>query len=307
MKVLAVTEKPFAHSALCDIRRVAEKAGFEFALLEKYTGKTQLLEAVKDADALIVRSDNIDAEVFDAALQLKIIVRAGAGYDNIDLAAATEHKVCVMNTPGQNANAVAELVFGLIIYAKRNFLNGTSGTELRGKSLGIHAYGSVGRRVADIAKAFDMKIYSFDTNIFYDEMLKDGVLRFENPLELFCCSDIVSLHIPLTPETKESINYDMIKLFPDNGILINTARKEIINEKDLVAIMKRRQDIKYLTDIRPDNHAEMMELFPDRYFSTPKKMGAQTEEANLNAGIAAAEQIIRFLNDGDETFRVNKR
>jgi D-3-phosphoglycerate dehydrogenase len=307
MKVLLATEKPFVHSAVCDISLAIKKAGLELVILDKYTVKTQLLDAVKDADAVIVRSDKIDAEVFDAAGQLKIIVRAGAGYDNIDLEAATKHNVCVMNTPGQNANAVAELVFGLLIYGARNFYNGSSGIELKGKSLGIHAYGNVGRNVARIAKGFEMRIYGFDPYYSYDDLLKDDVYRLENHLELFCCSDIVSLHVPLTPETKQSIDYHTVSLFPKNGILVNTARKEIINESELVAIMKDRPDIKYLTDIKPDNHAEMLELFPDRYFSTPKKMGAQTEEANLNAGVAAAEQIIRFLNEGDETFRVNKK
>lgn len=306
MKVLVATDKPFAKVAIDQIREVIEDAGFELALLEKYGDKANLLNAVTDAEALIVRSDIIDAEVFDAAKKLKIVVRGGAGYDNIDLAAATAHGVCVMNTPGQNSNAVAELVFGLLVYTVRNFYNGTSGTELKGKRLGIHAFGNVGRNVARIAKGFGMEIYAYDAFCPKEAIENEGVKAVGSTEELYEKCDIVSLHIPATAETKNSINYALVGKLPKGGILINTARKEVINEPELIKLMTERSDIRYVTDIMPAAHQEFREKFAGRYFSTPKKMGAQTAEANINAGIAAAKQIVAFINEGCERFKVNK-
>lgn len=305
MKILVATEKPFAKVAVDGIRKEIEAAGYELALLEKYTDKKQLLDAVKDVNAIIIRSDIIDAEVFDAAKELKIVVRAGAGYDNVDLAAATAHGVCVMNTPGQNSNAVAELVFGLLVYAVRNFYNGTAGTELMGKKLGIHAYGNVGRNVARVAKGFGMDIYAYDAFCPKEVIEKDGVKAVDSAEELYKNCNIVSLHIPATAETKNSINYALLKDMPKGGILINTARKEVINESELLQLMHEREDLKYITDIMPAANEKFVD-FAGRYFSTPKKMGAQTAEANINAGIAAARQIVGFLKDGCDKFRVNK-
>jgi D-3-phosphoglycerate dehydrogenase len=305
-KVLVATQKPFAPVAVNGIRKEIESAGFEFILLEKYTDKKQLLDAVKDVDAIIIRSDKIDNEVFDAAKALKIVVRAGAGYDNVDLEAATAHHVCVMNTPGQNSNAVAELAFGLLVYAVRNFYNGTSGKELKGKKLGILAFGNVGRNVARIAKGFDMDVCAYDAYCPKEAIEAAGVKAVDSTEDLFKSCDIVSLHIPATPETKNSINYAMVNMMPKNAILLNTARKEVIDEEGLIKLMQERTDIKYITDIMPDNNDKFTELFADRYFSTPKKMGAQTAEANINAGIAAAKQIVGFIKEGCEKFRVNK-
>ncbi len=306
MKILIATEKPFAPVAVDGIRKEVEAAGYGLALLEKYTAKQQLLDAVKDADALIIRSDVIDAEVLDAAKQLKIVVRAGAGYDNVDLAAATAHGVCVMNTPGQNSNAVAELVFGLLVFAVRNFYNGKAGTELKGKKLGILAFGNVGRNVARIAHGFGMDIYAYDAFCPKEAIEAAGVHAVASTEELFGLCDIVSLHIPATDETKGSINYDMVNRMPKGGILVNTARKEVIDEAGLMRLLDERTDLKYITDIAPVAAAEFAEKFPGRYFATPKKMGAQTAEANINAGIAAARQIVGFLRDGDRKFQVNK-
>lgn len=306
MKVLIATQKPFAKVAVGGIKKVISEAGYELALLEKYERKEQLLDAVKDADALIVRSDVIDNEVFDAAKNLKIVVRAGAGYDNIDLTAATAHKVCVMNTPGQNSNAVAELVFGLLVMAVRNFYNGKSGVELKGKKLGILAFGNVGRNVARIAKGFEMDVYAYDAFCPKDVIEAAGVHAVDSTEALFEVADIVSLHIPSTPETKGSINYALVNKLRKGGILLNTARKEVVNETDLIKLMTEREDLKYVTDIMPVADMEFREKFPGRYFSTPKKMGAQTAEANINAGLAAARQIVGFLKDGIEKFKVNK-
>ena len=306
MKVLVATEKPFAKIAVDGIRKEVEAAGYELALLERYTEKQALLDAVKDANAIIIRSDIIDKEVFDAAPNLKIVVRAGAGYDNVDLEAATAHGVCVMNTPGQNSNAVAELVFGMLIMAVRNFYDGKSGTELKGKKLGIHAYGNVGRNVARIAKGIGMDIYAYDAYCPKEVMEADGIKALDSAEELYATCDIVSLHIPATPETKNSINYALVNRLPKNGILVNTARKEVINEAELIQLMDERADLKYITDIMPVANEIFAAKFPGRYFSTPKKMGAQTAEANINAGIAAARQIVGFLRDGCEKFRVNK-
>ena len=305
MKILVATEKPFAAAAVEGIRKEIEGAGNELALLEKYTEKAQLLDAVKDADALIIRSDKVDAEVLDAAKQLKIVVRAGAGYDNIDLAAATAHKVVAENTPGQNANAVAELVFGLLVFAVRQFYNGKAGTELMGKKLGILAFGNVGRNVARIAKGFGMDVYAYDAFCPAEVIEKAGVHAVANQDALFEQCDVVSLHIPATPETKQSMRYALVGKMKKEGILVNTARKEVINEPELLKLMEERQDLKFVTDIMPDANADFLK-FEGRYFSTPKKMGAQTAEANTNAGIAAAKQINAFFKDGDTKFQVNK-
>lgn len=305
MKILIATEKPFAKVAVEGIRKEIEAAGYELALLEKYTSKQQLLDAVSDADALIIRSDLVDAEVFDAAKKLKIVVRAGAGYDNIDLVAATSHGVVAMNTPGQNSNAVAELALGMMVYAVRNFYNGTSGTELKGKTLGIHAFGNVGRNVARIAKGFGMNVLAYDAYCPDEAMTAAGVTPVHSAEELYEKSDIVSLHIPATPETKQSINYALLSRMPKGALLVNTARKEVINEEELICLMSERPDFKYVTDIMPASDMKMHELFEERYFSTPKKMGAQTAEANINAGIAAAKQIVDFFTTGNTRYKVN--
>ena len=305
MKVLVATEKPFAKVAVDGIREVVEAAGYELALLEKYTDKQQLLDAVADADALIIRSDIVDGAVLDAAKQLKIVVRAGAGYDNIDLEAATAHNVVAMNTPGQNSNAVAELALGLMVYAVRNLYNGTSGTELKGKKLGIHAFGNVGRNVARIAQGFGMEVYAYDAYCPDEAMIAADVKPVHSAEELYKTCDIVSLHIPATAETKNSINHDLVGQMPKGGVLVNTARKEVIDEEGLIALMQERPDLKYMTDIMPVADAKFRTLFEGRYFATPKKMGAQTAEANINAGIAAAKQIVDFLKNGVDRFRVN--
>jgi D-3-phosphoglycerate dehydrogenase len=304
-KVLIATDKPFAAIAVNGIREAVEKAGFELALLEKYTEKAQLLEAVKDVDAIIIRSDIIDNEVFDAAKQLKIVVRAGAGYDNVDLQAATAHDVCVMNTPGQNANAVAELALGMMVYAVRNFFNGSSGTELKGKKLGIHAFGNVGSNVARIAKGFGMEVYAYDAFCPVEVIESNGVKALSSAEELYATCQFISLHIPATEQTKKSVNHALLSKMPKGAMLVNTARKEVINEEELIKIFEERTDFKYITDIMPASHATLAEKYADRYFSTPKKMGAQTAEANINAGIAAANQIVKFLKEGDRKYQVN--
>lgn len=304
MKVLVATEKPFAPVAIEGIRKEIEGAGHQLVLLEKYTEKSQLLEAVADADAIIVRSDKITPEVIDAAKNVKIIVRAGAGYDSIDTAYAKEKNVVVENTPGQNANAVAELVFGLLVYAVRSFYNGKAGSELLGKKLGILAFGNVGRNVARIAKGFGMDIYAYDAYCPAEVIEQAGVHAVANQDELFKTCDVVSLHIPATPETKQSINAAVVGQMKKGGILVNTARKEVINEPELIKLMAERTDLKFVTDIKPDADAEFA-AFEGRYFSTPKKMGAQTAEANINAGIAAAKQINAYFADGCTKFQVN--
>jgi D-3-phosphoglycerate dehydrogenase len=306
MKILIATVKPFALVAIEGIRKEIEKAGFELSLLEKYEDKAELLEAVKDANALIVRSDKIDAEVFEAAKELKIVVRAGAGYDNVDLKAATAHNVVVMNTPGQNSNAVAELAIGMMVFAERNFFNGKAGGELKGRRLGIHAFGHVGYNVARVAQGFEMDVYAYDAFCPKVTIENAHVTPMPSAEELYKVSDVVSLHIPATPETKGSINYELLSKLPEGAMLINTARKEVVNEDDLIRFMEERKDFKYVTDIMPERHEELLAKYADRYFSTPKKMGAQTAEANINAGIAAAKQIVSYINDGCECFRVNK-
>ncbi len=305
MKILVATEKPFAAAAVNDIKNEAQAAGHEVVLLEKYTDKQQLLDAVADVDAMIVRSDKVTPEVLDAAKNLKIVVRAGAGYDSIDTAYAKEKGVVVENTPGQNSNAVAELVFGLLVFTVRNFFNGKSGSELKGKKLGILAFGNVGRNVARIAKGFGMDVYAFDEFVPKEKIEEQGVHGVNSRDELFEVCDVVSLHIPATAETRESINYQVVNLMKKGGIVVNTARKEVINEAELIKLLAERDDLKYITDIKPDADEEFRK-FEGRYFATPKKMGAQTAEANINAGIAAAKQIISYFATGDEKFRVNK-
>ena len=306
MKILVATEKPFAAVAVEGIRKVADEAGAELALLEKYTERAELLAAVADADALIIRSDKVDAEVLDAAKNLKIVVRAGAGYDNVDLAAATAHGVCVENTPGQNSNAVAELVFGMTVMMVRNLYNGTSGTELKGKTLGIHAFGQVGRNVARIAKGFGMEVSALDPYCPDEVIEAAGVKPVHSVEALYESNQFVSLHIPATDETRRSVNYDLITRLPKGGVLINTARKEVVDEEGLEKALADRADIRYVADVKPDNAAALEEKFPGRVFFTPKKKGAQTAEANINAGIAAARQIVAFFKDGDRRFQVNK-
>lgn len=305
MKILVATEKPFAAVAVEGIKKEVEAAGHQLVMLEKYTDKAQLLEAVADADAMIVRSDKITPDVLDAAKNLKIVVRAGAGYDSIDTAYAKEKGIVVENTPGQNANAVAELVFGLLVFAVRNFYNGKAGTELMGKRLGLLAFGNVGRNVARIAKGFGMDIYAYDAYCPAEVIEKDGVHAVASQDELFQTCDIVSLHIPATPETKQSINYQVVNQLRKGGILVNTARKEVIDEQELIKLMAEREDLKFVTDIKPDADEEFSK-FEGRYFSTPKKMGAQTAEANINAGIAAAKQINAYFAEGCTRFQVNK-
>lgn len=305
MKVLIATAKPFAAEAVQGIKKEFEGTGHEVVLLEKYETNEQLLDAVKDVDAMIVRSDKITAEVLDAAKNLKIVVRAGAGFDSIDCQYAKEKNVVVENTPGQNANAVAELVMGMLVYVARNHFNGKSGHELMGRRLGLLAFGNVGRNVARIAKGFGMEVSAYDAFVPAEAIEKEGVHACKDQKELFEISDVLSLHIPATPETIKSINYDMVNLMPKGGILINAARKEVIDEEGLLKLMNEREDLRYIADIMPDMDEEFKK-FGTRYFATPKKMGAQTAEANINAGIAAARQINAFFTDGCTKFQVNK-
>jgi D-3-phosphoglycerate dehydrogenase len=305
-KVLIATDKPFAKVAVDGIRKIVEGAGYELRLLEKYATHSDFVNAVADVDAVIIRSDIANREVMDAAKNLKIIVRAGAGYDNIDLVAATEKGVVAMNTPGQNSNAVAELALGMMVYMARSSFNGTSGSELRGKTLGIHAYGNVGRYVAEIAKGFGMIVYAFDPFVPAEMIAKDGVKPVETIEELYSGCQYISLHIPANAQTKKSIGAKLLNLMPKGATLVNTARKEVIDEEGLLQIFEERPDFKYLSDIEPDCKADISEKFSGRFFSTPKKMGAQTSEANINAGLAAAQQIIDFLEKGTTTYQVNK-
>lgn len=305
-KVLVATDKPFAPVAVKGIRQVVEAAGFELALLEGYTSQDDFINAIADADAVIVRSDKTDRAVIEAAKNLKIAVRAGAGYDNIDLQAATEKGVCVMNTPGQNSNAVAELALGMMVYGVRNFFNGKSGSELKDKKLGIHAYGYVGKNVARIAKGFGMEVYAFDPYVSKEEIEKDGVKCVASAEELYTSCNFISLHIPANSQTKQSINTALLSKMPVPAMLVNTARAEVINDADLLQIFNERKDFIYVSDVEPTNKAEIEATFKARFFCTPKKMGAQTEEANINAGIAAANQIVKFIKNGDRTFQVNK-
>ena len=306
MKILVATEKPFAAAAVDGIREIVEGAGYELALLEKYGSKQELLDAVATADGLIIRSDIVDAEVLDAAKNLKVVVRAGAGYDNVDLASATAHGVCVENTPGQNSNAVAELVFGMTVMAVRNMYDGTSGTELKDKTIGIHAFGQVGRNVARIAKGFGMEVSALDPYCPDSVIEEAGVKPVHSVEELYSNNKFVSLHIPATAETKGSVGYDLITRLPNGGVLINTARKEVIDEAGLAKALEDRKDLKYVADVKPGNADELSEKFAGRVFFTPKKMGAQPAEANINAGLAAARQAVAYLRDGVDRFRVNK-
>lgn len=305
-KVLVATDKPFAPVAVKGIRNVVENAGFELVLLENYTSQEDFIKAVADVDALIIRSDKADQAVIEAGNKLKIVVRAGAGYDNIDLAAATSKGVVAMNTPGQNSNAVAELAMGLMVYHARNFFNGKSGSELMGKNLGIHAYGFVGKNVSRIAKGFGMNIYAYDPFVSKADIEKDGVIALDTVAELYAKCQYISLHIPANNQTRQSINFELLSTMPVPACLVNTARAEVIHETDLLKMFQERKDFAYLTDVEPTNKADIEANFRTRYFSTPKKMGAQTEEANINAGIAAARQIVNFIKTGDKTFQVNK-
>ena len=305
MKILVFTEKPFAANAVKAIAETVNASGNELKFVEMGT-REDLIEAVKDAEALIVRSDKIDGEVMDAAPKLKVIVRAGAGYDNIDLEAATKHGICVMNTPGQNSNAVAELVFGMMVMMCRNQYNGKSGSELKDKRLGIYAFGQVGRNVARIAKGFGMKISALDKFVADEVMEAEGVSPVHEVDALFSDNDFVSLHIPATPETRKSIGYDLVMKMPKGGVLVNTARKEVIDEEGLLKALEERPDLRYVSDIKPDAAEEFEKRFSDRVFFTPKKMGAQTAEANFNAGVAAAEQALAYLKDGWNKYQVNK-
>ncbi|MDZ7739837.1 MAG: 3-phosphoglycerate dehydrogenase [Bacteroidales bacterium] len=305
MKVLIATEKPFAKAAVTGIREVLDSAGYEMKLLEGYTDSKELLSAVKDADAMIVRSDLIGSEVIDAAAKLKIVVRAGAGYDNIDTEACAEKNIVAMNTPGQNSNAVAELALGMMVYLARGGFNGKPGTELKGKTIGIHAYGNVGRYVAGIAKGFGMDVYAYDPFVKDSDIEKDGIKALKTAEELYSACQYISLHIPSNEQTKKSIGYKLLSMMPDNAVLVNTARKEVISEDELMKVFAERDDFSYISDIAPDCREEIESRYEGRYFFTPKKMGAQTAEANINAGLAAANQIVGFLEKGDETYRVN--
>lgn len=306
MKILVATEKPFAPAAIKLIQEVTDEAGLKLVLLENYKGSPELLAAVEDADALIVRSDLVTAGVLDAAKKLRIVVRAGAGYDNLDLAACTAHKVVAMNTPGQNSNAVAELAFGMMLYQARSGFSGKSGTELRGKTLGLHAFGNVGKYMAEIGKGFGMDIQAFDPFVSDDEVRSAGAKVCRSTGELYAACQYVSLHMPANEKTKKSIGYDLLKLMPQDAVIVNTARKEVIDEEGLLKIFGERSDITYLSDVEPDCKAVFEEKYSGRYIFTAKKMGAQTEEANINAGVAAARQIVDFLKTGNEKFRVNK-
>jgi len=305
-KILVATEKPFAKAAVEGIKKIVVDAGFEMALLENYVQKDELLKAVADADAIIIRSDIVDADVLEAAKKLKIVVRAGAGYDNIDLAAASAKGVVAMNTPGQNSNAVAELAVGLMVFAARNNFNGSSGTELKGKKLGLHAFGYVGKAVASIARGFGMEIYAFDPFVSRENIEAEGIHYFEKVEDLYKTCQYVSLHMPANAQTKKSINFDLLSLMPKGATLVNTARKEVIDEEGLLKMFAERTDFKYVSDVEPDCKGLIAEKFSGRFYFTPKKIGAQTSEANNNAGLAAARQIVDFFTKNDRTFQVNK-
>jgi D-3-phosphoglycerate dehydrogenase len=304
-KVLIATVKPFSDQAVEQVKGVFKEAGYEVVLLSKYAEQADLVRSVADVDALIVRSDQVDREVIEAAPNLKIVVRAGAGYDNVDLEAATEKGVVVMNTPGQNSNAVAELAFGMMVYMNRNGFNPSTGTELRGKKLGIHAYGAVGRIVGLIGKGFGMKVYAYDPYVDPVIIKNDGVVYEDSAEDLYSKCQFISLHIPSTQETRGSINYKLLSSMPEGATLVNTARKEVIDEEGLKRMFAEREDFRYLSDITPDCKDELVRQYEGRVFFTPKKMGAQTAEANLNAGVAAAKQIVNFLEKGDITYKVN--
>jgi D-3-phosphoglycerate dehydrogenase len=306
MKVLIATDKPFAKAAVDGIRSIVEGAGHTLALLEKYTTQEELCTAVADADAMIVRSDKVTKEVVDKAANLKIVVRAGAGYDNLDLEACSAKGIVAMNTPGQNSNAVAELALGMMVFMSRNCFTPGTGSELKGKKVGIHAYGNVGKLVASLAKGFGMEIMIFDPYVKANEIQDPQIKVAPSVEELYSQCQFVSLHIPATAETKKSIGYALLSKMPKGGCLVNTARKEVINEEELLKVLEERSDLKYITDIAADNQSALNEKFGTRVFATPKKMGAETAEANINAGLAAANQIVKFFATGDKTFQVNK-
>jgi D-3-phosphoglycerate dehydrogenase / 2-oxoglutarate reductase len=303
-KILIATEKPFAPAAVKQMKKIAVAKSYEIVLLEKYQDKQELIDAVADVDAMVIRSDKATKEVLEAGKNLKIVVRAGAGYDNIDLEAATEKGIVAMNTPGQNSNAVAELALGMMIYMARGQYNGKAGTELKGKRLGIHAYGNVGKIVATIAKGFGMEVLAFDPFVDKTQIETDGVKVVDSVEELYSNSEYISLHIPANDKTKKSINATLMNLMPKNGTIINTARKEVVCEESLKDVLSQRDDFKYASDIAPDCAAKLTS-FENRFYATPKKMGAQTAEANINAGVASINQIISFLENGDITFKVN--
>lgn len=304
-KILIATEKPFAAVAVKKITKIFDKAGYQVKLFEKYTSKEALLEAVADAEAAIIRSDNFDAEVLNAGKNLKIVVRAGAGYDNVDLQAATANGIVVMNTPGQNANAVAELAIGMAILGLREMFSGKPGGEMRGRTLGLHGFGFVARNVFRIARAMGMKVIVYTR---YSKAAAAAIgLKVTNSLEeLYEKSDVISIHVPARGEHLKSVSYEVLKHLKDGSIIVNTARKEVIDEPDLIRIMEEKPGIKYMSDLTPDMAAEFEQKFPGRFFFTPKKAGAQTAEANLNAGLAAANQIVDFFEKGDVTYQVNK-
>lgn len=306
MKVLIATQKPFAAVAVKGVREILEGAGHEVVLLEKYAAQSDLVQAAADANALIIRSDKVTAEVLDAAPRLKIVVRAGAGFDNVDLAAATAHGVVVMNTPGQNSNAVAELAVAMMIFMARTQFTPATGSEIQGKILGIQAFGNVGRLVGVKAKALGMKVKALDPFLSDEQILAGGAEPVHSLDELYGGSDYLSLHIPALPSTVGSINYELITKMPKGATLVNTARKEVIDEAGLEKALEDRPDLKYVTDVAPDNLAALQEKFGLRVFATPKKMGAQTSEANINAGLAAARQIVDYFATGNTRFRVNK-
>jgi D-3-phosphoglycerate dehydrogenase len=304
-KILLATEKAFAKVAVEGITQIFNEAGYELLKLENYANPLELVKAIENVDGVIIRSDLVTEEVVNAAKNLKIVVRAGAGYDNINLEACTAKDITAMNTPGQNSNAVAELVFGMMLYLARSSFNGKSGSELRGKKLGIHAYGNVGYYVAQIAKGFGMTVYAFDPFVTKERMQQDGINPVESVEELYSTCEYISLHLPKTKDTVRFVNYKLLSLMPQGACLINTARKEVVCDDGILMMLEERKDFKYATDIESDKHAEMGKYVP-RYFATPKKMGAQTEEANINAGLAAARQIVNFFEKGDISFKVNK-
>ncbi len=307
MKILIATEKPFSKEAVNEIREICENQGHELVILEKYKEKKELIEAVKDVNGIIIRSDIIDKEVLDAAEELKIVVRAGSGYDNVDLNAATANNICVMNTPGQNSNAVAELVFGMLIYLQRNRFDGSTGSELRSKKIGLHGFGYIGEIVAHIAISFGMEVYAFSPSLSHnpEKGKEHSVVAVLTPEALYDKCEIVSLHIPANEDTKRIINYELMSRLPENGVVVNTARKEIVDEADMVRIMTEKTKFKYITDVKPNNQDEMIEKFGKRYIASAKKCGAQTSEANINAGLAAAHQIVDFFETGNAEFKVN--
>ncbi len=306
MEILVATEKAFSPVAIKQIREVIDAAGFNLALLENYTDKSQLIDAVKNADALIVRSDKVTADVLDAARQLKIVVRAGAGYDNLDLQACTAHNVVAMNTPGQNSNAVAELVFELMLFQIRGGFSGKTGSELRGKTMGLHGFGNVGKYVADIARGFGMDLYAYDPFVSERIMKNNNAKQCASVEKMYAKCQYISMHMPLNDKTRKSVGYELLHRMPQNGVLVNTARKEVIDEEGLLKIFEERKDICYLSDIEPDCKSVFEEKHKGRYIFTARKMGAQTEEANVNAGVAAARQIVDYFNKGIEKYRLNK-